>query len=66
MVRRSQNPQHRLVVRPDAMAAEHEANLLVDSAYGQTRVLEWAPGGVTRDLLLRAGGAGLCNIDGDV
>ena len=41
--------------RLDAIAGEQEATLLVAGAYGHSRVREWALGGVTRDLLLRAG-----------
>jgi nucleotide-binding universal stress UspA family protein len=33
---------------------EQGADLLVAGAYGHSRVREWALGGVTRDLLLRA------------
>jgi nucleotide-binding universal stress UspA family protein len=39
----------------DAIAREQGADLLVAGAYGHSRVREWALGGVTRDLLLRAG-----------
>lgn len=39
----------------DAIAREKGATLLVAGAYGHSRVREWALGGVTRDLLLRAG-----------
>jgi nucleotide-binding universal stress UspA family protein len=39
----------------DAAAREQGATLLVAGAYGHSRVREWALGGVTRDLLLRAG-----------
>ena len=41
--------------RLDAIAREQGATLLVAGAYGHSRVREWALGGVTRDLLLRAG-----------
>ncbi|HET6306393.1 MAG TPA: universal stress protein, partial [Rhodopila sp.] len=37
-----------------ALAQELGATLLVAGAYGHSRVREWALGGVTRDLLLRA------------
>lgn len=39
----------------DAIAQEQGADLIVAGAYGHSRVREWALGGVTRDLLLRAG-----------
>ncbi len=42
-------------VRLDALATELGADLLVAGAYGHSRVREWVLGGVTRDLLLRAG-----------
>jgi nucleotide-binding universal stress UspA family protein len=42
-------------VRLDAIVREQGADLLVAAAYGHSRVREWALGGVTRDLLLRAG-----------
>lgn len=35
-------------------AEDHQADLIVAGAYGHSRLLEWAFGGVTRDLLLRA------------
>jgi len=38
-----------------ALALEHRAGLIVAGAYGHSRVREWVLGGVTRDLLLRAG-----------
>jgi nucleotide-binding universal stress UspA family protein len=38
-----------------AAVQEQRADLLVAGAYGHSRVREWAFGGVTRDLLLRAG-----------
>jgi nucleotide-binding universal stress UspA family protein len=38
-----------------ALALEHKAGLIVAGAYGHSRVREWVLGGVTRDLLLRAG-----------
>lgn len=41
--------------RLDAFVQEHGGDLLVAGAYGHSRVREWALGGVTRDLLLRAG-----------
>jgi nucleotide-binding universal stress UspA family protein len=47
------------VVRPEAIAAEQGADLLVAGAYGHSRVREWVLGGMTRDLLLRAGRAAL-------
>lgn len=37
-----------------AIAGEQAADLIVAGAYGHSRVREWALGGVTRDLLLRA------------
>jgi nucleotide-binding universal stress UspA family protein len=37
------------------LAEEYEADLIVAGAYGHSRVREWVLGGVTRDLLLRAG-----------
>lgn len=37
-----------------AIASEHGANLIVAGAYGHSRLREWALGGVTYDLLLRA------------
>jgi nucleotide-binding universal stress UspA family protein len=37
------------------LAEEYEADLIVVGAYGHSRVREWVLGGVTRDLLLRAG-----------
>jgi nucleotide-binding universal stress UspA family protein len=40
--------------RLNAMVCEQGADLLVAGAYGHSRVREWALGGVTRDLLLRA------------
>jgi nucleotide-binding universal stress UspA family protein len=42
-------------VRLDAIMQENGADLLVAGAYGHSRVREWVLGGVTRDLLLRAG-----------
>ena len=36
------------------VAAEEDAELIVAGAYGHNRLREWAFGGVTRDLLLRA------------
>ena len=41
--------------RLHALALEHKAGLIVAGAYGHSRVREWVLGGVTRDLLLRAG-----------
>lgn len=38
-----------------AIALEHHAGVIVAGAYGHSRVREWVLGGVTRDLLLRAG-----------
>ena len=38
-----------------ALALEQKAGLIVAGAYGHSRVREWVLGGVTRDLLLRAG-----------
>jgi nucleotide-binding universal stress UspA family protein len=38
-----------------AVALERTAGLIVAGAYGHSRVREWVLGGVTRDLLLRAG-----------
>ncbi len=38
-----------------AIVEEQGGDLLVAGAYGHSRVREWALGGVTRDLLLRAG-----------
>jgi nucleotide-binding universal stress UspA family protein len=38
-----------------AVALEHKAGVIVAGAYGHSRVREWVLGGVTRDLLLRAG-----------
>ncbi len=40
--------------RLDAIAREWDADLVVAGAYGHSRVREWALGGVTRGLLLRA------------
>jgi nucleotide-binding universal stress UspA family protein len=37
-----------------ALASEHGADLIVAGAYGHSRLREWALGGVTYDLLLRA------------
>jgi nucleotide-binding universal stress UspA family protein len=39
----------------NAIMQEQGADLIVAGAYGHSRVREWALGGVTRDLLLRAG-----------
>lgn len=36
-----------------AIAARHDADLIVAGAYGHSRMREWMFGGVTRDLLLR-------------
>ena len=41
--------------RLSAILQEQDADLLVAGAYGHRRVREWALGGVTQDLLLRAG-----------
>ena len=41
--------------RLGAIAAEQRADLIVAGAYGHNRFREWALGGVTSDLLLRAG-----------
>ncbi|MGZ5904922.1 MAG: universal stress protein [Reyranella sp.] len=38
----------------DAIAQTREADLVVVGAYGHSRLREWALGGATRDLLLRA------------
>jgi len=38
-----------------ALAVEYRAGVIVAGAYGHSRVREWVLGGVTRDLLLRAG-----------
>ena len=38
-----------------ALALEHRADVIVAGAYGHSRLREWVLGGVTRDLLLRAG-----------
>jgi nucleotide-binding universal stress UspA family protein len=46
-----QDDTHRL----RGLAEEYEADLIVAGAYGHSRVREWVFGGVTRDLLLRAG-----------
>jgi nucleotide-binding universal stress UspA family protein len=43
------------VVRLNTILREQGADLVVAGAYGHSRVREWALGGVTRDLLLRAG-----------
>jgi nucleotide-binding universal stress UspA family protein len=40
--------------RLDEIARERRADLIVAGAYGHSRLREWALGGVTRDLLLRA------------
>lgn len=40
--------------RLGAIATEHHADLIVAGAYGHNRFREWALGGVTSDLLLRA------------
>lgn len=39
----------------NAIAVERNAGVIVAGAYGHSRVREWVLGGVTRDLLLRAG-----------
>jgi nucleotide-binding universal stress UspA family protein len=41
------------------IAREHEAGVLVAGAYGHSRLLEWALGGVTRHLLLHGRGFAL-------
>lgn len=41
--------------RLHALALEHQAGVIVAGAYGHSRVREWVFGGVTRNLLLRAG-----------
>ncbi len=38
----------------NAIAAEQRADVIVAGAYGHSRLREWALGGVTRDVLLRA------------
>ena len=40
--------------RLHGLAAQYEVDLIVAGAYGHSRMREWALGGVTRDLLLRA------------
>lgn len=40
--------------RLDAIATEQSADVVVAGAYGHSRLREWALGGVTKDLLLRA------------
>jgi len=40
--------------RLDAVASDQAADLIVAGAYGHSRLREWALGGVTKDLLLRA------------
>ena len=40
--------------RLNAIAHEQDADFIVAGAYGHSRLREWALGGVTRDLLLRA------------
>ena len=40
--------------RLDGLAQEYDADVIVGGAYGHNRMREWALGGVTRDLLLRA------------
>lgn len=42
-------------LRLDAIARDQARDLIVAGAYGHSRLHEWALGGVTRDLLLRAG-----------
>jgi nucleotide-binding universal stress UspA family protein len=37
-----------------AIAEEFEADLIVAGAFGHSRLREWAFGGVTRDLLVKA------------
>ena len=41
--------------RLDAIAREQNADVIVAGAYGHSRLSEWVLGGVTRDLLLKAG-----------
>jgi nucleotide-binding universal stress UspA family protein len=43
----------------NAIALERNAGVIVAGAYGHSRVREWVLGGVTRDLLLRAGSCAL-------
>jgi nucleotide-binding universal stress UspA family protein len=43
------------VVRLNAILREQGTDLIVAGAYGHGRVREWELGGVTHDLLLRAG-----------
>jgi nucleotide-binding universal stress UspA family protein len=45
--------------RLDMIAKERGAGLVVAGAYGHSRVREWVLGGVTRDLLMRAGRSAL-------
>ena len=52
IVRRSTGDDARQL---DAVAVERQAGVIVAGAYGHSRVREWVLGGVTRDLLLRAG-----------
>jgi nucleotide-binding universal stress UspA family protein len=40
--------------RLDGLAQDYDADVIVAGAYGHNRIREWAFGGVTRDLLLRA------------
>jgi nucleotide-binding universal stress UspA family protein len=42
------------VARLSAIADERNADLIVAGAYGHSRLREWALGGVTGDLLMRA------------
>ncbi|MEO5865677.1 MAG: universal stress protein [Sphingomonas sp.] len=37
-----------------SIASDHDIDLIAPGAYGHNRLREWAFGGVTRDLLLRA------------
>ena len=41
--------------RLDGIASDQAADIIVAGAYGHSRLREWALGGVTKDLLLRAG-----------
>ncbi len=43
------------VARLDAIAQDQKADVFVAGAYGHSRLREWALGGVTRAILLRAG-----------
>jgi nucleotide-binding universal stress UspA family protein len=39
----------------DAIANDQAADVIIAGAYGHSRLREWALGGVTKELLLRAG-----------